>query len=293
MATSTHQDNSEIRQTVYCLDCGYNLRGLTGAACPECGNQLAAMRSTVSQIPWTHRRGKSRSVVYWRTVRFAMFRQRDLANEMARDVSYGDAQRFRFVTLLHVIVPVVVLALSAYLIDPPRRIAAGDGVLRGFPPASSLTHWVYAAGWPVAVLIGALAVALTAATGVTSYFFQPRDMPVHLQNRAIALSYYASAPLAWTFIPLTLGLMGWSWGRTHETVGWALLLSAFMLFVVELGVWWSDSVRLLRRTMPRHKHHVRAAAIALPILWVVLFAAVFGVTSLVVIYIAVVVETLR
>jgi hypothetical protein len=46
---------------------------------------------------------------------------------------------------------------------------------------------------------------LMAMTGACSYFFHPRSLPIVQQNRAIALSYYACAPLAYT--PLTLGLL--------------------------------------------------------------------------------------
>ncbi len=276
-----------------CPRCGYNLRGLTGDVCPECGNALAAMRLAVPQIPWLRRRNMGRFIAYWETVLFVMFRQRELCYEMARDVSYTDAQRFRLVTLLHAVAPVVVLALFAYQIAPPSHISSSSGFLRSFPPCPSITHWAYAAGWPIAMFIGSLALALAMATGVATYFAQPRGMPVHLQSRAIALSYYTAAPLAWTFLPVMVGMVGWSFLRRHEMIASGLLMLAFLLMILELGVWWSDSVRLLCRTIPRHKHRVWLAGVGLPVLWATAVGAVFGLTTLVAIFIALVVESLK
>jgi len=205
----------------------------------------------------------------------------------------SDARRFRFVTILHVIIPVVLVVLLCYLMDPPRRIATSPAVLRTFPPNASLSEWAWASIWPVAVLLVALALALLAATDITSYFFRPRDEPVHLQNRALALSHYASAPLAWTFIPLALGFAGYSIERTHALLGVGVIMLSIMLSMVELGVWWLDPIRLLRRVMPRHKHRARFALVAQPVLWFVMFVGILGTSALLIVYLSVVAESLR
>ncbi len=84
----------EIGHDLFCQDCGYNLRGLTGARCPECGHSLETIRALESQIPWVYRKEQGWFRAYWRTVWLVMFRQRRFCEEMARPVSFDDAQRF-------------------------------------------------------------------------------------------------------------------------------------------------------------------------------------------------------
>jgi hypothetical protein len=63
---------------------------------------------------------------------------------------------------------------------------------------------VYAAmgalGWPFLITEIAATVLswllIYALTGVHTYWFHPRHLPIERQNRAVALSYYACAPLA-------------------------------------------------------------------------------------------------
>ena len=40
----------EIGVDIFCPDCGYNLRGLLGDVCPECGGDIAEVRSAQSSI---------------------------------------------------------------------------------------------------------------------------------------------------------------------------------------------------------------------------------------------------
>ena len=58
MATmaQTPPDLPPLPEGIYCLDCGYDLRGSTSARCPECGFSLELLRTGESQIPWAHRR---------------------------------------------------------------------------------------------------------------------------------------------------------------------------------------------------------------------------------------------
>ncbi len=190
---------------VLCPDCSYNLRGLTSDRCPECGRSVEELRLGVSQIPWVHRAKIGRCKAYWKTVMFVMTKTRQFSAEVAHSVSYQDAQKFRWLTILHAYLPILVATVVVYLYVPPMWKSLTDAIpaMPGF--TMSVPPWyVLARGelWPVALLHFGVLLFLAVATGVPSYFFHPRDLPVHVQNRAVALSYYAPAALAWTFIPL-------------------------------------------------------------------------------------------
>lgn len=103
---------------LFCPACGYSLRGLTRGRCPECGLDLGPVRAAGSQMPWVHRRQIGWLRAFWRTVWFVTFRHKRIAAEIARPVSYRDAQLFRWVVAAHLVAGVLLyfgiwLALDA------------------------------------------------------------------------------------------------------------------------------------------------------------------------------------
>ncbi|MEK7756598.1 MAG: hypothetical protein AAB385_05250, partial [Planctomycetota bacterium] len=126
----------EIRQDLFCQACGYNLRGLTGNRCPECGGSLDGVRSLVPQIPWMYRKEIGWFRAYWRTVWFVMVRQARFCDEMARPVSFRDSQLFRWMTVLLVSIPSALPPVVSYL------------TLKARPFGGELTFQAIAAGWP-------------------------------------------------------------------------------------------------------------------------------------------------
>jgi hypothetical protein len=46
-----------------CENCGYNLTGLAGHICPECGRPFYSNAPYVSRIPWARRRASGQSIV--------------------------------------------------------------------------------------------------------------------------------------------------------------------------------------------------------------------------------------
>lgn len=177
-------EDTPVPAEVYCPDCGYDLRGLTGQNCPECGFALAVVRSRESQIPWVHRRRLGLLRAYWQTVRLVERWPRRFCLEMVRPVSYGDAQAFRWWTFLLAYVPLLLISVAS------GWAACNAGAEGG------ATLWLLAGAQVIA------AAWLAALPGLCSYSFHPRRLPIEQQNRAIALSYYAWAPLA--LMPLTL-----------------------------------------------------------------------------------------
>ena len=168
-----------LAEGVLCPDCGYDLRGSTSARCPECGFALDVLRTAASQIPWSYRHELGRFRAYWKTVWLVIRWPKRFCIEMARPVSYADAQSFRWVTLLHVYLSILVGSVGWVVFDYIRGLQGG------------------ALMWCVLGGLQLVALGLFAALpGLASYFFQSRRLSIDAQNRAIALSYYAWAPLA-------------------------------------------------------------------------------------------------
>ena len=268
-----------IETDILCPSCSYNLRGLTSDRCPECGLALDAIRSHTSQIPWVHRKKIGWYRAYWKTVWFVTTRRRQMSTETARPVSYKDAQKFRWLTVLHAYLPILAATAVLYAQAPASWTAPGSsfpGLMATRPAWLALAFLEI---WPVALVHLGILLWLAAATGVASYFFHPRNLPVHLQNRAVALSYYANAALAFTFVPL---LVGWTISESFGIDSWlTITLVAVMLFI-QLGAWWFDSVGMLVRTPGIRSARVRVMAVLLPVLWLVLAVVIIpGVPALI------------
>ena len=185
-----------IEIDIPCLDCGYNLRGLTSNRCPECGEGVEHARSIDPQIPWAHRERLGAFRAYWQTVFLVLRRRKRLCWETVRPVSFADSQAFRWVTVLHVWVPIVLASMLVYHVEASLASPGAFG--------NDITHEVVLAGWPLAILNIAALLMLAAVTGMPSYFFHPRALPLEQQNRAVALSYFACAPLALAPIPMAM-----------------------------------------------------------------------------------------
>jgi hypothetical protein len=246
-----------LPEGILCPQCGYDLRGSTSPRCSECGHDLALLRTTQSQIPWLHRRQIGRIRAYWRTAWLVTFRNRQFCAEASRPVSYGDAQRFRWVN--------VVLAYVAILAG---KLAYMLGTDEPFGPIKTV-EWL-----AVPIEVGTF-LALAALTGVPSYLFHPRRAPLALQNRAVAMSYYACAPLsllAGALLPLAF-LVGrflyerWTsgWGRglplCTDTLRTAVVFSALALVL-----WWLNLVRIAARVL-RRPGRTTLVAVTVPLLW--------------------------
>ncbi|MCH9034411.1 MAG: hypothetical protein IID42_07895 [Planctomycetes bacterium] len=280
-----------IETDILCPSCSYNLRGLTSNRCPECGLALDAVRDHTSQIPWVHRKKIGWYRAYWKTVWFVTTRRRQMSTETAMPVSYRDAQKFRWLTVLHAYLPILAATAVLYTQAPASWTAPGSSFpgLMATRPALALPGfmatrpaWLALAFleiWPVALVHLGILLWLAAATGVASYFFHPRDLPVHLQNRAVALSYYANAALAFTFVPLLLGWMIW---ESFGIDSWLTITLVSVILSIQLGAWAFDSVGILVRTPGIRSARVRVMAVLLPVLWLVLAVVIIpGVPALI------------
>jgi len=192
-APASADEGMELR----CPGCGYDLRAMSSDRCPECGLLIDRAALAGARIPWTFRKGMGRWRAYRKTVALAALEPHKLALEVARPVSLADARKFQHLTVLVALAPMFALLLWGYFSSYPNGTFS-----RGRSRGSVLPWTLEAIGLLFAA--GCIWLFLFCASGVGSYFFHPRHLSVTRQNRAIALSYYACAPLALTWVPALL-----------------------------------------------------------------------------------------
>ena len=276
-------------EAVYCPRCGYDLRTLTGPTCPECGAECDPQAMRLSRVPWLFRRvGWFRALR--RTVWAVSVRPARFSLEMERPVDLREALRFRRTIVWLTFWTLPVLTGSCFFI-------AGD---RWY--SMRLTEFMLELlGWPVAAAVAAGCVALSwlffyALTGVHTYWCHPRRLPIEQQNRALALSYYACAPLALLVLGmpvLVLGCMAlvagpirglwedlwlgwrdpWSWvvpllGAAPAIVGGAMVFVAMIAF-------WRACLSMARHAAGRGRIGLIVMGAALPVIWAAVWVLIF------------------
>jgi hypothetical protein len=274
-----------------CPECGYDLRAIPSDRCPECGHAIDRASTSISRIPWSHRRSIGRIRAYWRTNLLVLFRPKRLAEEIARPVSFDDAQRFRHVTVLLAWLPMAAWAVGLVL-------ANWDDATAGLRSTGSRLGW-----WMEAAIFfslpGALWLGLAFVTGVASYFFHPPSMPVVQQNRAVALSYYTCAPLAWFWLPaafdalaLALAYQPWAQHGFGEKLEIACIVVAFCLEVATVLFCWLEASKLMGRVTHCGTGRKIAMTLYLPLAWVIC-CAVALLIPLTVLYVSLVILCFR
>lgn len=194
------------------------------------------------------------------------FRTGRFCHAVGQPVDYADARRFQCVV-------VGVLMLTAV-------VAFTMVVLADVDTALDTARWF---GWPftvsmLAAAVVGLALFLTTATGVHTYWFHPAHLPRERQNRAIALAYYACAPLLYAAVALpVLGLgIAWSvaYGADHS-VSVSLMVSGGVVVALAVAAWAWVCLRMVSRIAERGVVGPLLFLIAQPLL-VLLLLAVFG-----------------
>jgi hypothetical protein len=265
---------------LFCPSCGYSLRGIDSELCPECGFKVDRSAAAVSRIPWEHRRRLGRVRAYWRTMWMST---RVVAGDMVRPVNYRDARRFQLITVLIASLP---LAAMAALPLPDGIFKALGNTFSGWPVVTP-PGWGVDLGLPLLAGAGvrafpiAVVLYFLAMTGVASYFFHPPHLTVVQQNRAIALSYYACAPLVLLVLPTLAAAAFLALNVYHED--WAdrqFMIMAFLgLFmslspIIVLLMLLIASLRMLRHATVCSTARMIAMGVTLPIAWAVLAALI-------------------
>jgi hypothetical protein len=236
---------------LYCPECGYDLRRLGSPRCPECGHEIDRTQLGQSVVPWVQRESVGAYRAFWKTVYLASFRPKFLAREMSRPARFGDAVKFRRLVVLHALVPMGIVATVLYVITLYES-RLGTGYLHLWTSRDVPGSLVQLLSIPVLwVCIG---LWLFAITGLASYFFHPGSLTVVRQNRAVALSYYACAPLAYMPLTLLLAVVGTLIGEAAVRAklpivfSGAIFLVAYVPATVQFGGVISASVILSEAT---------------------------------------------
>lgn len=264
-----------------CPACDYDLRALAGDRCPECGLLVDRQRLSVSRIPWVHRAQIGRVRAYCRTVMLAWRHPFALAQNVAMPVELRDAKRFQRVTVFLAYFPLLVVGVGALIANNNTRFDRFD-----------LTHGPQKTGYILQLLLylviaGSGWLFLLTATGVASYFFHPKSLSVSRQNRAIAISYYACAPLSTLVLTLLLlggaalvnqyckqNPLGSSW---LEPAVPGLEIVAGLLAMLQIGGWVFTTLVLLKRSTVCGATRLAALGAGLPVCWAILAALFLGV----------------
>ncbi|MCC6357254.1 MAG: hypothetical protein IT450_00805 [Phycisphaerales bacterium] len=170
-----------------CPECGYSLRGLTSSVCPECGENFEKYLGAASALPWLAAR-RPGFVAFWRTFAIVVFgRTRRLRVELVRSVDYRRTRLFAWLAAAHAWLATPIALWIWWLGDT----SSFNEVMQGLSPTLAGVTAVAILPW------------LLLLSGVQTYFYHPRRLPVEMQNRTLALGYLAAAPLA----ALTPGLL--------------------------------------------------------------------------------------
>jgi hypothetical protein len=291
---SSTSDPASADAELFCPSCGYDLRNIASDRCPECGESIDRKTVAVSLIPWVHRREIGRVRAFLRTVWLAIRRPDAIARECARPVSYRDAQLFRWTVVFIAWLPMAILAAAWWYTwaRPEKLYRQGtpwyaEPLIRVLGPGS-FGGWVYRmliAPGSLSLNLLVILLWLVTSTGVASYFFHPKALASARQDRAVALSYYGSAPLA--LLPL-LELSFFALIAFAATTGWdfatlyafsdnfrALWLGAIAAAVAIALTWWVNTLRILRGTTHAGPAKLLTVGLVLPVLWLSLSPLIF------------------
>src|SRR4051812_39955678 len=211
----------------YCFGCGYNLRGLAGGRCPECGRAIDPQEHGGVDAPWVHRHRIGELRAFWKTAALATFRPAEFAGRFHWPrVRFHGSHTFRWWTVAWAAASVVVAA--AALAWRYRFTATSQVVIAGALAPSALLF-------------------MYGATELAGFFTGPR-LPSDASEevfRAQMVNDYASAALAWSPVPALVLCAGVAAGRLFAgPVDQVLFLVAGAL-AAWVGVLWVSGVLVL------------------------------------------------
>ena len=267
----------------------YDRRGLAGDACPECGVKIDRTLLEKSSIHWVHREGLGIGA-FLKTAMRATFKTEFFCLEIARPVSLIDARKFRrrvvwILTLVGSLYAILLAMMVEDLRDPidlTWAIRPWVTVLFALMVAGLI--WLFLIVW----------------TGLHMAWFHPKALSIEQQNRAIALSHYACAPLLWLFfsavaIGLAIlagliadesGIDGLYW--VSFAFGMPGGLSVFLAVAAFLFV----CARMAQHTSNRTGVTRLMLWLILPVLWLLWAAVMFFVLPVVGMYLYIIVNTI-
>lgn len=185
-----------------CPGCGFDLRGTGSERCGECGLAIDREALSVSGIPWAHRRRVGRVRAYLATAWQVAIDRRALRYEAGKPQDVADGRSFRRVTgaLLGIDLAAAFIAI-VYLAGGMSRFAMQVRVPDLTTSAASEPRWMEAAiPWFAGMtLTGVMPACLVMLgfwlAGAQRFVFRVGGAPMGHRLRAVALSWYTTAPL--------------------------------------------------------------------------------------------------
>jgi hypothetical protein len=226
----------EASHDLFCITCGYNQRGIIANRCPECGQDFSIVPPSATRLPWAHRRHLGLLGAYWRTLLMVLFRPHLFCEQIDNPITFKDARVFWLMTVLLAYIPLLGAGMQLhYTPTQPGSIIGAIQLM--FVPSFS----------PVAIgdfmLVGLLLFILF-ASGMPSYFCHPKTLSIERQNRAIALSYFACAPLG--VMPLVIAPILIAQLMAHFTaIALALRIAAGLFAFGMLATWAGGTTRIV------------------------------------------------
>jgi hypothetical protein len=188
---------------------------------------------------------------------------------MDHPVSFSDARRFWLTTSAMAYIPLLLTTGLLWWAGESNKGWSNNWLHQLF-----FTQ-VYTPVWPViSIHLGWICFFLT-ATGCPSYFCHPKRLEREKQNRAISLSYYACAPLA--FMPFLIILIVIAAGLDHlvspalaSQLRMFIAGAASLLALVMIALWYFHTIHIVGMTTCRTLRGQLFVAGAIFLIWLLL-----------------------
>ncbi len=105
-----HSSDVQASPDLFCLGCGYDLRGIDSLRCPECGREFDPAQPP-SRIPWVHRIRIGRIRAYFETLWMLTRHPFQVAEEASRPVCEKSARHFRRINVALALIPILILPM--------------------------------------------------------------------------------------------------------------------------------------------------------------------------------------
>lgn len=192
-----------IAEDIYCPQCAYNVRGVVGEVCPECGTRIELERWRLSVIPWEDRHLRGRWRMFWRTVARMSFHPRRVVEDPPGTSSRRAAVSFWLLVSLPLAGVVGFSMSQMYMLLPPIRRFWPIKEHLDFGYLDVIGPWQVGTGHPVLLaLSGAFCVLL--GLEVAARWCVPRSAIAGVRLVRSNIGLYACAPLLWCCIGLAL-----------------------------------------------------------------------------------------